>query len=74
MSSDNENDNISEQKQTRKSSGSKSKDEHHKELIGVFELPTSSEWNESMSDIEKMKLVDSILQKVTERIKQDPDE
>ena len=74
MSSHNKNDNISEPKQTTNSSRSKSKDNHQKNLIGVFELPTASEWNESMSEIEKIKLVDSILQKVTGRIKQEPDE
>ena len=74
MSSDNKNDTISEPKQTTNSSRSKSKDNHQKNLIGVFELPTASEWNESMSEIEKIKLVDSILQKITGRIKQETDE
>ena len=44
-----------------------------KKLLGLYRLPSASEWNEEMTEKQRVDLVESILEKITSQIQEETD-
>jgi len=47
---------------------------NQKRLLGLYKLPSESEWNEAMTEDEKRALIDSMIKDMAEKLDEDPNE
>ena len=45
-----------------------------KRLLGLYKLPSKSEWNEAMTEDEKRALIDSMIKDMAGKLEEDPNE
>ena len=49
-------------------------DNNQKRLLGLYKLPNKSDWNEGMTEDEKIAFIDSMIKDMDEKLDEDPNE
>ena len=49
-------------------------DNNQKRLLGLYKLPNKSDWNEGMTEDEKIAFIDSMIKDMAEKLDEDPNE
>lgn len=47
---------------------------NQKRLLGLYKLPNKSDWNEGMTEDEKIAFIDSMIKDMAEKLDEDPNE